>query len=301
MITLIASMGKNREIGYQNKLVFQLKTDMRFFYSATVGHTVVMGSSTWQSLPHKLVDRLNLVVSSSQVEKADGTITDFTSFLKYHQDSSDNIYIIGGGSVYQQALPYASMMYLTEINASATADTYFPSFTASEWNSLTLKTGTEDGYSYTIKQYTKKPVTTVATMNLTAIARRTDTTKDLDLKMKAGSTNVSSGTNTSFNGGTIVHSGDITTGVLAPEAITCENVPVSSTYYIYVYNYTDRDSGENAFSGIGATVEIMKNGAVYIASGSKATGSGAYWNVAKVSNGNITIKNTVTAVADTSY
>lgn len=155
MISLIACVGKNRELGKDNDLVFRLKSDLRFFASITCGHIIVMGHNTWDSLPRRLNNRLNLVVSSSEVDGADGTIKDLDTFLKFHQNSSESVFVIGGASLYEQAMPYASVMYLTEVDASATADTFFPTFSTATWKNIVLKTGKERDYNYTIKQYYK--------------------------------------------------------------------------------------------------------------------------------------------------
>ena len=81
MFSLIACIGKNRELGKKNQLIFHIKEDMRFFRDTTRGHTVVMGRKTWESLPGKLPGRKNIVVSSREVPGADETISDISDFV----------------------------------------------------------------------------------------------------------------------------------------------------------------------------------------------------------------------------
>lgn len=156
MISIIAAIGKNHELGLDNKLVFHIKDDMRFFKETTSGHPVVMGHKTWKSLPHKLPNRKNIVISHHDVPGADRSITNLSAFLQEIANAPEEYFVIGGGTLYTAALPYAKHLYLTEINASAPADTYFPKFDKSKYTRIILKKGRENDLAYQITKYTLK-------------------------------------------------------------------------------------------------------------------------------------------------
>ena len=155
MFSIIAAVGKNRELGKNNQLIFHLKEDMDFFRDTTTGHTVVMGFNTWKSLPGKLKNRRNLVVSFNEVPEADETITELDTFIKERQGSKEEIFIIGGGMIYKTFLPYAKHLYLTEIDATdPAADTFFPDFDKSKYSREVIKKGKDHDLSYTFAKYT---------------------------------------------------------------------------------------------------------------------------------------------------
>ena len=113
MFSLIAAIGKNRELGRNGELIFHLKDDMKFFQETTTGHKVVMGRKTWDSLPHKLPNRTNIVISRHTVEGADESISDIPQFIKQNKDTDEEIFIIGGGMVYFEFLKHAKNLSLS--------------------------------------------------------------------------------------------------------------------------------------------------------------------------------------------
>lgn len=155
MFSIIAAIGKNRELGAQDNLVFHIKEDMKYFRDTTMGHKIVMGNSTWKSLPGKLPGRENIVISHHTVPNADITITDLPSFITTHKDTPEEIFIIGGGTIYKEFLPYAATLYLTEINSTAPqADVFFPAFDKSKYTKTIIKKGTQDDLTYIFTKYT---------------------------------------------------------------------------------------------------------------------------------------------------
>ena len=142
MITIIAAVAKNRAIGYQNKLIYWLPNDLKRFKALTTGHTIIMGRNTFLSLPNgALPNRRNIVLTRKGVkgelaevreEIKDNTSLDFYPSLEealQHCAPDEDIYIIGGASVYRQALPLADRLCLTEIDDTpAEADTFFPPY-----------------------------------------------------------------------------------------------------------------------------------------------------------------------------
>ena len=155
--SIIAAVGKNNELGKAGGLVFHIKEDMKYFKETTTDHRVVMGYRTWKSLPKKLPNRENIVVSSAPVEGADLTISDLPAFISKYQDSPEEIFIIGGGMVYREFLDHAKIIYLTEINATdPDADIFFPDFDRSKYHKKIIKKGSENGLNFTFVKYTKK-------------------------------------------------------------------------------------------------------------------------------------------------
>ena len=130
MISIIAAVAKNRAIGFQNKLIYWLPNDLKRFKTLTTGHTIIMGRNTFLSLPKgALPNRRNIVLSRSQ-KAFPGCDTYFSleEALK-HCTPDEDIYIIGGASVYRQALKIADRLCLTEIDDTPDdADTFFPPY-----------------------------------------------------------------------------------------------------------------------------------------------------------------------------
>lgn len=156
MFSIISAIAKNNAIGKDNDLVFHIKEDMKFFRETTRNHTVIMGKKTWESLPGKLKDRKNLVISHTEVEDADGTITDLDKYIEENKESDEEIFVIGGGSIYKYMLPHSKYLYLTEVDAEPEADIYFPEFDRKNYKKETLKTGTAGDLKFEINRYEHK-------------------------------------------------------------------------------------------------------------------------------------------------
>lgn len=135
MITLIAAVAENMAIGYQNKLLYWLPNDLKRFKSLTTGHTIIMGRKTFESFPKgALPNRRNVVLSrnGATFPGAETYPTLEAALASYSPD--EDIYIIGGASVYEQAMPLADRLCLTEIaDTPKEADAYFPTFDKAEW------------------------------------------------------------------------------------------------------------------------------------------------------------------------
>lgn len=157
MFSLIACIGKNRELGKGGELIFHIKDDMKFFKETTTGHKVVMGRKTWESLPFKLPNRNNIVISSRDFEGPDEIVHDADEFIAKNKDTKEEIFVIGGGKIYAEFLPVASKLYLTEVDAEdAAADTFFPEFDKLNFAQTVIKEGKENDLAFTISEYTKK-------------------------------------------------------------------------------------------------------------------------------------------------
>lgn len=140
MISIIAAIGKNNELGKDNKLIWHLKKDLEYFKKNTWGKKIVMGAKTYYSLPKKLENRSYIVLSKSIDNIENGLVFhDFLDLLSYLKNMDEEVMIIGGASIYKMFLPYADKLYLTEIDASSDADAYFPSFLKSEYKKTIIE------------------------------------------------------------------------------------------------------------------------------------------------------------------
>ena len=157
MISIIAAVAKNRAIGFKNKLIYWLPNDLKRFKALTTGHTIIMGRNTFLSLPKgALPNRRNIVLSRST--KAFEGCEVFASLQEalQHCDKDEEVFIIGGASVYEQALPLADRLCLTEIDDTPKeADTFFPPYTDG-WKEATRETHDTDekhAYRYAFVDY----------------------------------------------------------------------------------------------------------------------------------------------------
>lgn len=135
-ISMIAAVGKNLELGKNNDLIWHFKEDMKFFKETTMGHPVIMGRKTFESLPKALPGRKNIVISANPEYKADGAevVTSVEEAIKLAEAENTDVFVLGGGRIYAEFLPYADNLYLTEINAECPdADIYFPDFNKSDY------------------------------------------------------------------------------------------------------------------------------------------------------------------------
>ena len=135
MISIIAAVARNMAIGYQNKLLYWLPNDLKRFKALTTGHTIIMGRRTFESLPKgALPNRRNVVLTHSQITFPGAETFPSLQAALASCTPSEDIYIIGGASVYTEALPLADRLCLTEIeDTPAQADAFFPQFSKDEW------------------------------------------------------------------------------------------------------------------------------------------------------------------------
>ena len=154
MFSWIAAIGKNKELGKNGELVFHIKDDMKFFRETTKGHKIVMGRKTWESLPGKLPNRTNIVISSRDFDGPDEIIHDLDDFIAKNKDTEEEVFVIGGGKIYAEFLPVAKKLYLTEVNAeNQEADTYFPEFDKNQYTKQLIKEGKDDDLAFAISLY----------------------------------------------------------------------------------------------------------------------------------------------------
>ncbi len=130
-ISMIAAIGKNRELGAGNTLLWNIPEDMQFFREKTKGKPVIMGSKTFESIGRPLPGRLNIVLSREpkQYEGATVVSTLHDAYVCAEQSGADEVFNIGGATVYALGLKDVDTLYLTHIDASfPEADAFFPSY-----------------------------------------------------------------------------------------------------------------------------------------------------------------------------
>ena len=145
-IILVAAIGRNNELGKDNNIIWRIPEDMKFFKALTTGkiegtnsinNYVVMGRKTFESLPNGLPGREMIVLSRKKLDNNYDVLcfNSIEEVLNFKNNINEDIYIIGGATIYEQFLPYTDTMYLTEIDSTDyEADAYFPWFELDEWD-----------------------------------------------------------------------------------------------------------------------------------------------------------------------
>ena len=171
MLSIIACISQtNRAIGYQNRLLYHIKSDLTRFRELTTGHTIIMGRKTYESLPNgALPHRRNIVVSRSLKEMEGCEVyPNLEAALKAAEGEFGETFIIGGESIYRQSLPAARKLYLTVVDdteiinnaavndAPQQADAFFPEINPEEWKLIEKEMRNENGLSFSFLTYFKK-------------------------------------------------------------------------------------------------------------------------------------------------
>lgn len=153
MINLIAAVGRNYELGLSNRLIWNIPEDLKYFKEMTTGKTVVMGRKTFESIGKALPNRNNIVLTRKDI-KIDGVniVNNYEEVLNTNEET----FIIGGESIYKLFLPFADNIYLTEIDQSSEADSYFPSFDKELYNKELIKSASYNNINYSFVVYRKK-------------------------------------------------------------------------------------------------------------------------------------------------
>jgi len=162
MITLIAAIGKNNELGAKNALLWDLPADMKHFRKTTQGATVIMGRKTFSSIGRPLPYRTNIVLTRDESFSVKGvsvahSVSEARDMAK---NTKKNIFVIGGAQIYALFLPIADRIILTEVDASFShADTFFPTINREEWKEISRQhypKDAENEYDFDIVEYVKK-------------------------------------------------------------------------------------------------------------------------------------------------
>ncbi len=171
ILSFIAAIGKNHELGFGNQLPWHLPDDLKRFKDITRGHTVLMGRKTYDSIGRPLPDRRNIIITRDTTFVAPGIEVAHSLDEALRLASLDNgkrfeevpeepeVFVIGGGQVFTEALPRAQKMYLSHVETALPADSFFPKFDLGEWKILSEEFHPKDEkhlYDFTFKQYERK-------------------------------------------------------------------------------------------------------------------------------------------------
>lgn len=135
MIILIAAAGKNNELGLNNDLLWHLPNDFKRFKALTTGHYIVMGRKTFESFPKPLPNRTHIIITRKKDYEVPENCFVFNSLEEAIEKcpKNENVFIIGGGEIYKQAIHLADCIELTRVHQTFEADTFFPEINPSQW------------------------------------------------------------------------------------------------------------------------------------------------------------------------
>jgi len=157
---MIAAAAENNALGKNNELVWHLPNDFKRFKSLTTGHYIIMGRKTFESFPKPLPDRTHVVITRQENYKPEGCIVvdSIEKAIAICPENEDN-YIIGGGEIYNLALPFTDIIELTKVHHTFEADTFFPKLNKNEWILVESEENFKDEkhlYDYTYETYIRK-------------------------------------------------------------------------------------------------------------------------------------------------
>lgn len=155
MINVIVAKASNNVIGAKNDLIWHLPNDLKHFKNLTSGHPIIMGRKTFESLGRPLPNRTNIVVTRDKDWQAENIEKEFSleKAIESAKKINDDIYIIGGGNIYKQAMEFADVLYITEVHHEFEGDTYFPEIDEEIWEEVARENFMKDekhpyAYSY---------------------------------------------------------------------------------------------------------------------------------------------------------
>lgn len=136
MITLVAAVAENNALGKNNQLLWHLPDDFKHFKALTSHHTIIMGRKTFESFPKPLPNRKHIIITrQSHYNAPEGCVVVNSLEEAFNLvNKNEEVFVIGGGEIYTQALPYADKLELTRVHESFDADAFFPDFDISQWN-----------------------------------------------------------------------------------------------------------------------------------------------------------------------
>lgn len=155
MINVIVAKASNNVIGAKNDLIWHLPNDLKHFKNLTSGHPIIMGRKTFESLGRPLPNRTNIVVTRDKDWQAENIEKEFSleKAIESAKKINEDIYIIGGGNIYKQAMEFADVLYITEVHHEFEGDTYFPEIDEEIWEEVARENFMKDekhpyAYSY---------------------------------------------------------------------------------------------------------------------------------------------------------
>jgi dihydrofolate reductase len=135
MTTIVVAMGEKNEIGFKNQLLWHLPKDLKHFKDITSGHPIIMGRKTYESIGKPLPNRTNIVVSRQKDWFEEGILIvgSIKEAIKFAKKIDEEVFIIGGGNIYEQTMDIVDVLEVTLVKADLEADTYFPKIDSKVW------------------------------------------------------------------------------------------------------------------------------------------------------------------------
>jgi len=157
-ITIIAAMARNLAIGFNGDMPWHLPGELKHFKETTMGKPIVMGRKTWESIGRPLPGRQNIVVTRNRSFQARGCDLAGSLDQAVQIARGEEVMVIGGGQLYQQALAVSDRMILTRVDCEPEADTWFPEWQSSEWRQVSLRSESADErnpYAYQVIEWVR--------------------------------------------------------------------------------------------------------------------------------------------------
>jgi dihydrofolate reductase len=133
-LNMIVAMARNRVIGIDNKLPWHIPGELKYFKDLTMGHHIIMGRKTYESIGRPLPGRTTIIVSRDADYVQEGCLVAHSLQEAVRlSDGDEQVFFVGGSSLYEQALPLADRLYITEIQADYAGDAHFPEFDRTVW------------------------------------------------------------------------------------------------------------------------------------------------------------------------
>lgn len=164
IISLLVAMDERGGIGKDSRLPWHLSTDLRRFKRLTMGHYLIVGRKTYESIGRVLPGRMMIVVTRQGDYQAKGCLVAHSlddAFRIAEEGGEEEVFVIGGGQIFTQALAKADRIYLTEVHTRVAADTFFPPIDEMEWEEVereAFPAGERDEYETTFRVLRRKPV-----------------------------------------------------------------------------------------------------------------------------------------------
>ena len=157
MLSIIVAMAKNRVIGANNAIPWHLPAELKMFKAITMGHHIIMGRNTWQSIGRLLPGRTTVIVTRQRDFSVPGAIVaDSLDTALAACGADDEVFVIGGAQLYAAALPIADRIYLTQVDAEVEGDTLMPKFDLAQWHERSAQAFSADEknrYNYNLTVY----------------------------------------------------------------------------------------------------------------------------------------------------
>jgi dihydrofolate reductase len=145
-VTLVAAVGRNGVIGRHGDLAVRISADLRRFKALTMGHPMVMGRKTFDSMGRPLPGRRSIVITRDSGWRRDGVEVVHSTDAAFDAAGPGPVFVVGGGEIYAQTLARADVLELTEVDADLDGDVYFPAFDRTAWTEVAREPG--DGYDF---------------------------------------------------------------------------------------------------------------------------------------------------------